>query len=135
MPINPTENAMASPMTALKQPNEPANPALISGQLSLMPNHALAIGTGPPARLDTVIGANHKEVLVTITERSSNYLLMNRLPNKSAQEVRNAITASLRESGLPVHILTSDNGTEFADYEGIASDLKASFCFAHPYHA
>ena len=85
--------------------------------------------------LDTVIGANHKGVLVTITERSSNYLLMKRVPDKSAQEVRKAISVSLQESGLPVHTLTSDNGTEFADYEGIASDLKADFYFAHPYHA
>ena len=85
--------------------------------------------------LDTVIGSNHKGVLVTITERSSNYLLMRRTSDKSAQEVRKAITASLQESGLPVHTLTSDNGTEFADYEGIASDLKAAFYFAHPYHA
>ena len=85
--------------------------------------------------LDTVIGPEHKGVLVTITERSSNYLLMKRVPNKSAKEVRKAITASLRESGLPVRTLTSDNGTEFADYEEIASDLKADFYFAHPYHA
>ena len=36
---------------------------------------------------------------------------------------------------MPVHTLTSDNGTEFADYEHIAKALKTSFYFAHPYHA
>lgn len=36
---------------------------------------------------------------------------------------------------MPVHTLSSDNGTEFAEYEQVAKALKASFYFAHPYHA
>lgn len=85
--------------------------------------------------LDTVIGANHQGVLVTITERTTNYLLMRRIDDKSAEKTRQAIVALLRRSGLPVHSLTSDNGTEFADYEQIARALKTDFYFAHPYHA
>lgn len=85
--------------------------------------------------LDTIIGPNHKGVLVTLTERSSNYLLMKRIDNKSASATRQAIISGLKESGLPVHTLTSDNGTEFADYEQVAKALKATFYFAHPYHA
>jgi IS30 family transposase len=85
--------------------------------------------------LDTVIGPNHKGVLVTITERSTNYLLMKRVEDKSAEQTRQAIISCLKESRLPVHTLTSDNGTEFADYEQIAKALKADFYFAHPYHA
>jgi len=85
--------------------------------------------------LDTVIGPNHKGVLVTITERSSNYLLMKRVDDKSAEQTRKAIISSLKKSGLPVHTLTSDNGTEFADYKQVAKALKADFYFAHPYHA
>jgi transposase, IS30 family len=85
--------------------------------------------------LDTVIGANHQGVLVTITERTTNYLLMRRVDDKSAEKTRQAIIDLLRQSGLPVHTLTSDNGTEFADYEEIAQALKTDFYFAHPYHA
>lgn len=85
--------------------------------------------------LDTVIGPHHKGVLVTITERSSNYLLMKRVDDKSAEQTKRAIITSLRESCLPVHTLTSDNGTEFADYEQVAKALKTDFYFAHPYHA
>ena len=85
--------------------------------------------------LDTVIGPNHKGVLVTLTERSSNYLLMKRVDDKSARNTRLAIISCLKESGLPVHTLTSDNGTEFAEYEQVAKALKANFYFAHPYHA
>ena len=32
-----------------------------------------------------------------------------------------------------VHTITYDNGREFADHEGIASDLEADIYFAHPY--
>ena len=85
--------------------------------------------------LDTVIGSNHKGVLVTITERTTNYLLMRRIEDKSAQKTQEAIVGLLGESGLPVHTLTSDNGTEFADYQQIARALKTDFYFAHPYHA
>lgn len=85
--------------------------------------------------LDTVIGPNHKGVLVTLTERSSNYLLIKRVEDKSARNTRLAIISCLKESGLPVHTLTSDNGTEFAEYEQVAKALKASFYFAHPYRA
>lgn len=85
--------------------------------------------------LDTVVGPEHKGVLVTITERSSNYLLIRRVDDKSARQVRQAIVTCLKESGLPVHTLTSDNGTEFADYQQVAKALQADFFFAHPYHA
>ena len=85
--------------------------------------------------LDTVIGSNHKGVLVTLTERTTNFLLMRRIDDKSAQKTQVAIIDLLGKSGLPVHTLTSDNGTEFADYQLIAQALKADFYFAHPYHA
>jgi IS30 family transposase len=85
--------------------------------------------------LDTIIGPNHKGVLVTLTERSSNYLLMQGIADKSARNTGIAIISCLKESGLPVHTLTSDNGTEFAEYEQVAKALKANFYFAHPYHA
>jgi IS30 family transposase len=32
-----------------------------------------------------------------------------------------------------VHTITSDNGTEFAEHEYMATNLKANFYFAHPY--
>ena len=85
--------------------------------------------------LDTVLGPSHQGVLVTITERSSNYLLMQRVDDKSAAQTRRVIIGCLRQSGLPVHTLTLDNGTDFADHEQIAKVLNTQFYFAHPYHA
>jgi len=85
--------------------------------------------------VDTVIGPTHKGVLVTLTERSSNYLLMGRSEDKSADSVERVVVNCLKESKLPVFTITSDNGTEFANYERIAKAVKADFFFAHPYHA
>ena len=36
-------------------------------------------------------------------------------------------------SGIKVHTLTSDNGSEFACHEEVAEHLEAKFFFAHPY--
>ena len=72
---------------------------------------------------------------MTITERRSNYLLIKRVDDKSAAQTRQAVIDCLRQSGLPVHTLTSDNGTAFADYERIAKALDTQFYFAHPFHA
>lgn len=85
--------------------------------------------------IDTVIGPDHKGVLVTLTERSSNYLLMAKSDNKSAKAVGRVVVKCLKNSALPVHTITSDNGTEFADYVKIAKALQTDFFFAHPYHA
>ena len=85
--------------------------------------------------LDTVLGPAQQGVLVAITERSSNYLLIKLVYNKSAAQTRQAVIGCLRQSGLPVYTLTSDNGTEFADYEQMAKGLNTQCYFAHPYHA
>ena len=85
--------------------------------------------------LDTVLGPAQKGVLVTITERTSNYLLIKLVDDKSAAQTRHAVIDCLRQSGLPVHTLTSDNGTEFAEYEQMAKALNTAFYFAHPYQA
>ena len=61
--------------------------------------------------LDTVLGPAHQGFLVTITERSSNHLLLQRVDDKSAAQTRRAIIGCLRQSGLPVHTLTSDKDT------------------------
>jgi IS30 family transposase len=84
---------------------------------------------------DTIIGPHHKGALLTLTERTSNYLLMTKMTNKSASQTRRAMIELLRKSGLPVYTITSDNGTEFNEYKRIAKSLNAGFYFAHPYHA
>ncbi|MDD6687270.1 MAG: IS30 family transposase, partial [Sodaliphilus pleomorphus] len=45
----------------------------------------------------------------------------------------NAVVRLIRESGLPVRSITTDNGPEFAAHEIIARELNTKVYFAHPY--
>lgn len=82
---------------------------------------------------DTVIGKRHQGALVTLVERKSLYTVMQAVVHKTAGAVRNAVTEVLTPFADLVHTITYDNGREFADHEGMASDLDADIYFAHPY--
>ncbi len=83
--------------------------------------------------LDTVIGKNHKQAIVSLTERKSRFTLIQKVKRKTAECVTNAIINLLAPISDQVHTLTSDNGKEFADHKMIADKLNATFYFAHPY--
>ena len=82
---------------------------------------------------DTVIGKGHRGALVTLVERKSLYTVIRAVLNKTAEAVRNAVTEGLTPHRDRVHTITYDNGREFTDHEGMASDLDARIYFAHPY--
>lgn len=83
--------------------------------------------------LDTVIGKNHQQALVTLVERKSRLTLIAKVIRKTAQSVSEAIVSLLSTLKPWVHTLTSDNGREFARHIDIAKALNAKFYFAHPY--
>lgn len=83
--------------------------------------------------LDTIIGRNHKQALVSLTERKSRLALIAKVPSKAAEGVKHVILKLLTPLSNKVHTLTSDNGKEFAQHEAIAEALDADFFFAHPY--
>ena len=83
---------------------------------------------------DTVIGKQHQGAFVTLAERKSLYTVMpRRVIHRTAEAVRDAVTELLAPFVDYVHTVTYDNGREFADHEGMASDLEADIYFAHPY--
>ena len=82
---------------------------------------------------DTVIGKGHRGALVTLVERKSLYTVIRAVLYKTAEAVRNAVTDGLTPHIDRVHTITYDNGREFADHEGMASDLETQIYFAHPY--
>ena len=82
---------------------------------------------------DTVIGKGHRGALVTLVERKSLYTVIRAVLYKTAEAVRNAVVDGLTPYIDRVHTITYDNGREFADHEGMASDLEARIYFAHPY--
>ncbi len=82
---------------------------------------------------DTVIGKGHRGALVTLVERKSLYTVIRSVLRKTAEAVRHAVVDGLTPYIDWVHTITYDNGREFADHEGMASDLDARIYFAHPY--
>jgi IS30 family transposase len=83
--------------------------------------------------LDTIIGKNHKQAIVSLTERRSRFTLIQKVKRKTAQCVTEAIISLLAPFSDQVHTLTADNGKEFAGHKVIADTLSAQFYFAHPY--
>jgi IS30 family transposase len=82
---------------------------------------------------DTVIGKGHRGALVTLVERKSLYTVIRGVRRKTAEAVRKAVRCGLTPYRDRVHTITYDNGREFADHEGMASDLETRVYFAHPY--
>ena len=82
---------------------------------------------------DTVIGKNHKGVLVTLVERKSRYTLACQVASRHSPGVTEAVIALLRPHKRQCHTLTFDNGKEFAEHAFIAQCLSARVYFAHPY--
>lgn len=82
---------------------------------------------------DTVIGAAHKQAIVTLVERKSGYALLVKVSHKSAHLVGRAIEDKFKNMGSRVKTLTVDNGKEFADHQAIDRALGIQTYFADPY--
>ncbi len=85
--------------------------------------------------IDTINGSKGGEVIVTMVERKSKLTKIIKTPNKTADEVRNALIKKLHPIKNNVLTITSDNGREFAHHEQISKLLEADFFFAKPYHS
>lgn len=85
--------------------------------------------------VDLMIGKGHQGALLTINDRVSGLLILERLHGKTADEVKAAIIARLKPYKGQLHTITSDNGKEFAGHQEIATELKIDFYFARPYHS
>ncbi len=82
---------------------------------------------------DTVIGKDHKGLLVTLVERKSVFSVIVPIKNKAAKTVRQAVVRGLKPYKDRVHTITYDNGPEFTEHEIMAEKLDARIYFAHPY--
>jgi len=84
---------------------------------------------------DTLLGKNHKPVMVSLTERKSRFTLLGKVPQRTAQAVCKQTVRLLLPVSNKVHTLTCDHGKEFAGHQQIAQALQLQFYFAHPYTA
>ena len=84
--------------------------------------------------LDTVVSSHDaRAVIVTMVERVSQLVMMEKVDSAEAMPVAYAIIRRLGSIKAKVHTLTSDNGHEFAAHEYVARKLEADFYFARPY--
>ena len=83
--------------------------------------------------LDTIIGKNHQQAVLSAVERVSKFTILKKLPRKTSQLTTKALVDALADYKKVVHTLTSDNGSEFAGHEAVSIELEADFFFAHPY--
>ncbi len=83
--------------------------------------------------VDTIIGKNHKQAIVSVTERKSYLTLIRKVNTRTAENVAEAVIEMLKPLAGIVYTITSDNGKEFAGHKKIAEELGADFYFAHPY--
>jgi IS30 family transposase len=82
---------------------------------------------------DTVIGANHKQAIVTVVELKSGYAVMAKVSNKTADLVGAAIVEALNPLEARVKTLTYDNGKEFSGNAQIDEALSSTGYFARPF--
>jgi IS30 family transposase len=84
--------------------------------------------------IDTIIGKDGKGAIVTIVERTTAMLMMRKLTKgKDAKALADTVIQMLLPYKNSILTITSDNGTEFAEHQKIASKLEANFYFADPY--
>lgn len=83
--------------------------------------------------IDTVFGQRGRSALVTLVDRRTRFIVIEKVSSKHASGVAEAVIRGLSKLQRRVHTITSDNGKEFALHQLIAQALNAKFYFARPY--
>lgn len=107
----------------------------IQGRISMAERPAIANARGRRGdfEVDLVFGKGQKTALVTIVDRRSRFVMVEKVPSKHADIVAQSLIKALTRTGRKVHSITSDNGKEFAYHSQVAKALNAKFFFARPY--
>ena len=89
--------------------------------------HAVRVVTGGG---DTVIGAGHKQAIVTLVERKGGFMVFSQVARKTSDLVSRAISASLELLAARVKKVTYDNRKEFANHVLLNNALKSTAYFS-----
>ena len=76
-----------------------------------------------------------QECVVTLVERRTGYLLMGKLPARTAEQATQATIELIQRHPGRFKTITADNGTEFHSYARIEAATGVKFYFATPHHA
>ena len=82
---------------------------------------------------DTVIGAAHKQAIVSVVERCTQYVLLKKVERKTSAAVKDSLIELMQPYENAIHTLTLDNGKEFADHAEVTQKLGTEVYFADPY--
>jgi len=84
--------------------------------------------------MDTIIGKDGVGAILTLTERSTNFIWMEKLKHgKNAEDVAKVVIRILLPYKEKLKTITTDNGCEFAAHQKIAKSLGLTVYFADPY--
>jgi len=83
--------------------------------------------------IDTVIGKDHKGVILTIVDKKSKFLLIKNIGSKHADVTAQATIELLQPLKYITHTVTADNGTEFALHKEVSQALDLQYYFCDPY--
>ncbi len=82
---------------------------------------------------DTIIGKGRQGAIVTLVDRKSMYTKISLPVSKKSHIVASEMVRLLAPYKRKVHAITTDNGLEFAQHQGISKKLKCDYFFCHPY--
>lgn len=85
--------------------------------------------------IDTIVGKNHQQSLVSIVDRKTGYLWLKKCSTRKAEEVCQATIRLLEPIKAHLKTITADNGKEFSLHEYAAQELDVDWYFADPYSA
>jgi len=85
--------------------------------------------------IDTVIGKDEKDCIMTVVERKVGHVLIGKLPDRTKAELNKRTIKIIKQHPGMFETITADNGTEFNGYKKIESATSVKFYFAHPYHS
>jgi len=84
---------------------------------------------------DLIIGKDHQGAILTLDDRMTSFSWSKQLSGKNTDEVVDAAIELLTPFKAYLHMLTFDNGMEFAHHGRITQALGIPVFFAKPYHS
>lgn len=84
--------------------------------------------------MDTIVGPNNQQAIVTLVERSTNRLFMEKLKHgKNSKELTLTVIKMLTPYKDSIRSITTDNGREFAAHAKISEAIGVRVYFTDPY--
>ena len=83
--------------------------------------------------IDLMHGTEHSDCILTLVDRTTRYLIIRKLRNKTMNEVKIKLVPIIRKYGIKT--ITADNGTEWHAFKDIEQLTGVKFYFAKPYHS